>query len=239
MSKARKTLLIVALCLVVVGTATAAAATMVIRTRGIHWVDERDTYPPREMSEEWDDISALEFALVNEPVNIVRGGDAVKIEWSQRYDDQYRVSREGGTLRITRAPHGGSRWRFFDVDFDWLASLIFGGRAADIEDGYSRPITVTVPEDVELREIEIDGVDLDVFIDGIRARDIEVNGVNAQVEFLCDDPDEYDFETNGLGSELIIDGRKYGDFGRVSSRGDGNYSVSVDGMNAVLEVRTR
>ncbi len=212
---------------------------MVVRTRGIHWVDERDTYPPREMFEEWDDVSALEFALVNEPINIVRGGDTVKIEWSQRYDDQYRVTREGGTLRITRAPYSGSRWQWFDMDFDWLASLLYGGRARDIEDGQSRPITVTVPEDLELRDIEIDGVDLDVFIDGVQARNIEVNGVNAQVEFLCDDPDDYDFETSGMGSELIIDGRKYGDFGHVSSRGGGDYSVSVNGMNAELDVRTR
>ncbi|MDR1669248.1 MAG: hypothetical protein LBR76_04750 [Oscillospiraceae bacterium] len=242
MKKTGKTLLIIALCLVVVGTAMTVTAAAFIWSNGLVWEDGRDTYAAREMFEEWDGVNSLELALFNEPVSIVRGGDAVRVEWSQRYDGQYGVYREGGTLTLKRETfHRNRRWGIigFGFDIDWLGGLLFGAGSGDIENGYDRPVTISVPEGLDLGDIEINGVDVNVIIDNITARDINVNGANARVEFFCANADDYDFETNGLGSSLTIDGDAVGwGAGHAYSGGGTNRSVTVNGANAVLDVTT-
>lgn len=237
MKRPARTLLLIALCFIVVGAALAVTATAVIRTRNLRWEGGFDTYPAQEMSRGWDGIENIEMNLVNEPVTIVRGGDEVTVEWSQTYDDQYVVRREDGTLVVSREPYGFGWERrnwYLNVSFatDWL--FRDGGR--DL--GGGGPVTVTIPEGIDLRDVEINGANMNVTINRVTARDIEVNGANAILEFFCPDRNDYEFETNGLGSSLIIDGESYGAGIGQASYGHSDRSVTVNGANAVLEVTT-
>jgi hypothetical protein len=197
-----------------------------------------DVYPESERSSDMGGLRTLTLELINEPVTIRRGsGSEAEIEWSQRYDGQYKLTQtSGGIWKLSRDRFFGNyRWNrgWFRIDLDWLAG--WTKVHSDIEDGSHRPVTVTIPGDMDLRRININGIDLRVTIENIDAERIDIDGVNAQVAFFHDDITTYNYETRGFGSTLRIDGKTQGSVGHNSGAAR---SVTVNGANAELNVWT-
>jgi hypothetical protein len=241
MKRAAKILIIVGLCFIVFGLMVATAAGIAAWTTGATWYDNIRVYGTLAQSHEQDSVSGLTLNLINEPVTIARGGDTVTVGWSQRYDGQYRITQHGGKeLSLSRTPPEGRRWG------RWPFSINIGrlGRFrddADIEDGSRRPVTVTIPEGMDLRDIAINGVDIRVTMDNIDADYVEINGVNAVISFVHNDITLYNYETNGIGSSLRVEGNASG-----AGIGSSSYNhpgaartVKVNGVNAELNVGTK
>lgn len=263
MKRTGKTLLIIAICCILFGATLGAIAGAVIYSRGESWEYNGEVYDALGQYRELDSITALELTLVNEPVIILRGGDKVTIEWSQRYDDQYSIyAAEGGTLSLSRVSNNTLHWGrgWFNIDLSWLADWYNHGQwNTNIEDASNRPVTVTIPEGMELSRVQINGADISaelydgtygsvevnganaiVLLDGINARNVSVNGANAELTMICDDPSEWNFEITGLSATLRVDGRSQGGIGHSEyTRSGATRWVSVNGVNAMLDVLTK
>lgn|GEM_PF-3880615 len=239
MKKGSKVLIALSLCFITFGIMMMVGAGIAIRTTGANWYDHIDVYPARTQTHELNSITRLELELINEPVYIVRGGDTVTIQWSQHYDGQYYLSaKEGGTLSLSRSSHMKRYTRWFRLDFDWLGRL-WGRSDIEVEDGFNRPVTVTIPEWLDLERIDLNGVDIRVNMTNIDAKKISANGVNAVLTFRHDDVSDYNYSTNGLGAKLRIDGRTHGSVGSSSYKYPGaTREIAVNGLNAELHVYT-
>jgi hypothetical protein len=232
LKKTGKVFIIVALCMIVFGTILAAGAWIAIWTTGASWASDLGMYDARAQSHELDSITSLDLDLIDEPVYIVRGGDKVTIEWSQRYDGQYSLNAaEGGTLSLSRGSYG-----WFNIDIRMLDRAWW---YSHIEDGLRLPVTVTIPEGMDLNRISLNGVNIRVTMDNIDARRIDANGVDLEVIFRHDDISQYSFQTNGLRSILRIDGRRtHRGIGYRSYNHPGAWRhITVGGVNAELDVR--
>jgi len=166
MNKKGKILLIIAACVLVFGILLTAISAIVIRSTGAHWVDGMTVTSSAEpRSFELNSIDSLSLSLVNEPVYIMRGGSVVTIEWSELYDGQYRLSsQDGGYLSLSRQ----TRWSLFS--FEWGR-----GRA------FLRPVTVTIPEDMDLSDIDLRGANIRVSMDDIVSDNLDISGANTNV----------------------------------------------------------
>ena len=275
MRRSTKIWLIIASIFLIFGILLTVSAVIALNATGGHIRTRTVLYPAQTSMAQMDSIETLSLSLVNEPVYIVRGGDAVTIEWSSQYDGQYRlVQIEGRTLALSREP-------FFIGPFglNWFNPLnlnfnLFGTRFQldpGIEDASNRPVTVTIPEGMNLRKIDLSGVDIRVDMADVDARaieisgantnvrlhniyaqdieivganavvnlknviatDIDVNGANAEAIITLPSLDGWGFEVNGLHAELLIDAQR-----RTRVTG-GENTITVNGLNAILDVRTK
>jgi hypothetical protein len=141
----------------------------------------------------------------------------VLIEWSQRYDGQYRVSQQGDSVTLSRSSGSsigfGSNWFSFG----------FLGRNFNTEDASGRPVTVTIPEGVNLRSLDISGADIRLNIDGINADDIDISGANV----IADIRDTISRELDISGANAIVS------LMNISAR-----SVDISGANAETTLTT-
>jgi len=271
MKRTGKIFLIVAACLVVFGLLLSAGVAIAVRTTGAgsHRMGFHSHYGNEvTRTAEMDSINSLSLALVNEPVYIVRGGSSVSITWIEMYDGQYELTqREGEFLSLSRAT--SRNWGFWGRDWTFLG--FGGGRFGwSIENASNRPVTVTIPQHIELHSIDLAGADIRVVIDyidaleigisganvtatlqcvtardievsganaivtlsDVEANDIEVSGANAEVVMNIPSTDGWSFDVSGVHAALRVDGQRWQGFA-------GSRSVSVNGVNAVLNVHTR
>jgi len=220
MRRSGKILLIIAACFLVFGILLAVGSGIALRNTGMHWWrnDTNATAVTTQFAE-MDSINSLSLTLVNEPIFIVSGGDRVTIEWSQRYDGQYRLTqREGQSLSLSRQPSGRRNHNVFGIG--WFQPNWRG--ISGIEDASDRPVTVTIPEGMSLSEIDLSGADIRVSMDNIYVRDLEISGANTIVSLT--NVDARDIEIFGANAEVTLT--------QVSSG-----SIEVSGANATLELR--
>ena len=162
-----KILLLAAACMLVFGILLTAGSAIAIRSTGASWIDgiAINSASVENRRYELNSIDSLSLSLVNEPIYIVRGGNSVIIEWSELYDGQYRlVAQEGQALSLSRQ----TRWSLFS--FEW------GRNRASL-----RPVTVTIPEDMELSSVNLRGANIRVDMENISAEKVDISGANTTV----------------------------------------------------------
>jgi hypothetical protein len=239
MKRPAKVFLIIGLCFIVFGVMISTVAGVAIWQTGASWLDNTAIYPASGRTSEMAGLTRLEINLLNEPVTVIRGGNEPFIEWSQRYDGQYTLRQSGGgTWTFSRGTPGSRSFRFVPFNFNWIGRL--GHNIPhDVEDGSNRPVTVTIPEGLDLKSITVNGVDLRLTLDGVDADSITINGVNANITFRHDDITLYNYEINGIGSSLYVDGtlRRGAGIGSFEyTHAGAKRSVKVNGVNAELRV---
>jgi hypothetical protein len=144
----------------------------------------------------------LDLLLIGEPVTFKSsaGQDTVTIEWSQTYDNQYvlhesasghvEFRRDEVNTAINGFIHIGRDGMRFNYDgwLNFLDSLFwwdFHWRDHDRyynDLGSSRPVTITIPEGMDLRNISIGIVSGTVDFDGISAESISYAGVDTRLD---------------------------------------------------------
>ena len=267
MKRSGKVILIIAVCLLVFGILLSGGAAIAFRVTGSHPISGRSLSPADVRTAHMDSIDRLSLRLLNEPIYIRTGGDVVAIEWSEIYSGQYRLTPNANSLSLSRQTSNnigfGPSW--FNFDFSWF------GISSRTEDGSNRPVTVTIPEGMSLRSVDIAGADIRLEIDGIHARDIDisganviaelsnvdagsievsgantivnlsqvtaadidVSGANAEVSASIDVLESWGWNVSGLHAEARVNGELR------SGRTVGTNNISVNGLNAVLDIWVR
>lgn len=267
MSKAIKTLLIVAACFVLGGIVITTACVGVARASGVSFSNQmwEQRYADRTytntgaQSQELSNVRSLELLLVGEPVTIKSSArqDTVTIEWSQSYDNQYALTesasghvtfrRDESNSMINGLSFGPDGFRFY---YDGWLQFLDGLFWWDIrwnerhdfynDAGSSRPVTVTVPEGMDLGDISIAIVSSTVDFDGISAAKITYAGVDTRLD-LRDCRADSLYVGNVSGRVTLADCEiGFVEMATVSGRldvSDGDCErLEIAGVNATLNV---
>ena len=224
MKRTIKILLISATCLLIFGILLMAGSAAIIRTTGQGWgaPHEQATTQRAELTS----IQTLSLTLVSEPIHILRGGDSVVIEWSEMYDNQYTLNKvEGQSLSLSRTSQDW-RWNVFG-----LRNLFFG-----VDRASNRPVTVRIPEGMNLRAIDLRGANIVATIDDIEALDVNISGANARAtltditarDLEISGANIYAALTNVYASTVTISGAN----ARSTLNNAEAHNISISGANA-------
>jgi len=211
MNRALKILLIAATCLLIFGILLTAGSAIAIRATGQHRNSNAQAIPRHA---EVGSIQTLSLSLISEPIYLRRGGDSVIIEWSELHEDQYMITKtEGQSLSLSRTPQGigwfgGSwNWNLFNPRLGFLG----------IDRASLRPVTVTIPDGMSLRNVDLSGANIRVNADDIEALEIDISGAN--VNAIITNVEVQEFSISGANASAALD--------NISAQ-----TISISGANA-------
>jgi hypothetical protein len=137
---------------------------------GLYIVDDTEGKRPEFYDEpspqilEFNDITTLSISTHAEDIVIKRGGDSVKLEYTEYFNGQYLVNAENGLLQFKF----NEEYVSSEHNSNQLFRMAFF-RPADGQLYGEWAITITVPDDVTLKHINASTVGGDINIDGITA----------------------------------------------------------------------
>ncbi|MDR1736825.1 MAG: DUF4097 domain-containing protein [Oscillospiraceae bacterium] len=253
MTKAAKTVLLVALCMFAGGLILTGTCIGIARASGKSFSEiarehygESVTYQNTGVqTQTLDSIRSLELDLMAEPVTLKRGGDKIVIEWSQDYDQQYdfyvsssgevSLKREGANLILFSGDWVFNR----EALWDFLDMISIGGFRTD-SGGANRPVTVTIPEGISLDRLNISTASGGVTLDGVAADDVSYNGADTRLDIRDCQIGSLDVNSANAGSYIRDSGferiKISAANGRLELEGGECARVEIDGANAELNI---
>ena len=136
------------------------------------------------------DTRDIAIDLIDESLEIVRGGSEYRLDYFERFNNQYRYRNEDGRLVFSRRenPRG-----WFGFTWKW-----FGSR-----DVYDR-VTLYVPDDVTLKRLVAEGISGNITVRGIDVSDIcGVETVSGNI--YVDDGDFSELKTETISGNIHIE----------------------------------
>jgi hypothetical protein len=213
MAKKVSVILIIAACCVGLGIALLAVSSAFWGGSPRNWYDS-----PQTLTERFDDVSDLNIAVANSNIELRRGGDTFTVEWEERYPSEYDINASGGRLEIEQSSERRWGWGWFNFDL----SLLRQWRGFDAA---PTRITVTVPEDAELRSVDVALANGSVLCENFACEDFSLAAANGTVQGTLDAPDIELGGANLMGVELTVPEGTLEDT-----------RISMDGVNGRLRV---
>lgn len=210
-----------------------------------------------------DELQRLRLDVVDADLELraVEGSDKVRLTWYERYENEYRLQSEDGTLALEYLENTGvitfnvtSIWDAdvpgfvleYPADKEWLAMVLTGvdGEIRADEPILTDQISVDLVDGeltaaIVTGRFSLDGVDADVKA-VLDSESIDFNLVDGDVELsLAGAAEDYRFDMNFVGAQFTLNGKKpekemNGDW----ILGEGAREVRISGIGSEIDVRT-
>ena len=154
----------------------------------------------------YKDISDISINLTNHDIYIIRGeGNLITVKYYEWTQNEYKISDDNGTLTIGYMDTDSDIRGYIDENgneiYEWINAILQNsGRSINPDDPNSDicAISITVPKNVTLESLKINGRNGDINITGCNIKIIDVNTVNGDVlinSYDCTDGQNYTANT--------------------------------------------